>query len=65
MLKTHQPIDTSEVAAASRRSPAPFAEVLFWGAGIGLACGVPLILTLGAIFVSSYGIPLPIAVRIP
>jgi hypothetical protein len=40
-------------------------EVVFWLAGFVFAFVVPLVIVLGAILVSSYGIPLPIEVRIP
>ena len=40
-------------------------DCLFWLAGIVLAFVLPAALILGAILVSSYGITLPIEVRIP
>jgi hypothetical protein len=43
----------------------PPAEALFWIAGVLFALVEPLGLVLAAIVVSSYGIPLPIEVRVP
>ena len=40
-------------------------EVVFWLGGVALAFAVPLAIVLTAIVVSSYGIPLPIEVRVP
>jgi hypothetical protein len=40
-------------------------EAVFWIVGVIFAFVMPLGLVLAAIFVSSYGIPLPIEVRVP
>ena len=55
-----------ETAAQSgKRTRSTLAEVGIWLAAIVLAFGVPLTLVVGAIFVSSWGSPLPIEVRVP
>jgi hypothetical protein len=40
-------------------------DTVYWCAGIVLAVVVPLAIVLAAIVVSSYGIPLPVEVRVP
>jgi hypothetical protein len=40
-------------------------DALFWVAGIVLAFIVPLVLALAAVFVSSWGVPLPVYVAVP
>jgi len=55
----------SFVEPAVHREPARLAGFLFWFTATVLAIVVPLGLVLGAVFVSSWGIPLPIYVAIP
>jgi len=62
---TSSPLAAEPVRSARRAKRSQFAEVLFWIIGIVLAFVVPLALVLGAIFVSSWGIPLPFEVRVP
>lgn len=57
---THRPVEPAVERERSR-----FASVLLWVLGIVLAFVVPLAVVVGAILVSSYGIPLPFEVRIP
>jgi hypothetical protein len=45
--------------------PGRLSELLFWFIAAVLVFVVPLGLVLGAVFVSSWGIPLPIYVAIP
>ena len=44
---------------------APHSDALFWVAGIVPAFIVPICLILAAVFVSSWGIPLPFYVAVP
>ncbi len=53
------------VQPAAQRRRSQFSGIVFWVAGIALVFVVPLLLVLGAVFVSSWGIPLPIYVAIP
>ena len=58
-------IQAAAAADSNHRTRTRLSEILFWGAGIILAFLVPLFLVLAAVFVSSWGIPLPFYVAIP
>jgi hypothetical protein len=65
MIQTQARAQAAGVAQSDRRTPTRVTEILFWGAGIILAFLVPLFLVLAAVFVSSWGIPLPFYVAVP
>ena len=65
MLQTSSRTHVVAVDAPRQGTRSPLSETLFWAAGIVLAFVIPLFLVLAAVFVSSWGIPLPFEVRIP
>jgi hypothetical protein len=67
MLVTNAPSSTrhAPVPPEVQHTWSRLFEVLLWIGAVLLAFGVPLGLMLAAIFVSSYGISLPVEVRVP
>jgi hypothetical protein len=65
MLETRLPTRVVAVAVSEQRKRTTHSDALFWVAGIVLAFIVPLFLVLAAVFVSSWGIPLPVYVAVP
>jgi ABC-type Fe3+ transport system permease subunit len=58
-------IQAAAAADSNHRTRTRLSEILFWAVAIVLACVVPLFFVLAAVFVSSWGIPLPFYVAIP
>jgi hypothetical protein len=65
VIQTQARAQAAVVAQPDQRTPTRLTEVLVWGAAIVLAFVVPLFLVLAAVFVSSWGIPLPFYVAVP
>ena len=65
MLETRLAACAEAAAVAEQRKHTTHSAVLFWVVGIVLAFIVPLFLVLAAVFVSSWGIPLPFYVAVP
>jgi hypothetical protein len=65
MLETRLPTHAPADAVSQHSKSTTHSHALFWVAGIELAFIVPLFLVLAAVFVSSFGIPLPLYVAVP
>jgi hypothetical protein len=65
MIQTQARAQSAGVAQSDQRTPTTLTEILLWSAGIILVFLVPLFLVLAAVFVSSWGIPLPFYVAVP
>jgi len=65
MIQAKERPQAAAVAQSDQRPQTRLSEILFWVAGIVLAFVVPLFLVLAAVFVSSWGIPLPFYVAVP
>jgi hypothetical protein len=59
------PTSTTPVQLEAQRNRSYGVQVLSWTSAVLVAFVVPLALVLATIFVSSYGVPLPIEVRVP
>ena len=66
MVIANSPLpEVTPAESVVKRESARFTSFLFWLIAIVLTFVVPLGLVLGAVFVSSWGIPLPIYVAVP
>jgi len=65
MIQAQARAQAAAVAQSDDRTRTRLSEILLWVVWIVLAFVVPLFLVLAAVFVSSWGIPLPFYVAVP
>ena len=65
MIQARARAQAAPAADSDQQTRTGLSEILFWAAASVLAFVVPLCLVLAAVFVSSWGIPLPFYVAVP